>query len=166
VVLEFELRTLSLLNWYSTTQAIPPVLFCFSYFSGRVSSFCLDWPRTLILPSMPMELLVYWLRWVLTNFLPSWLWTVLFPIFTSSVAGISGTIHLTWLCACKAGTLQLEQHFQPILLWLFWRWGSLELFAPTSLELGSWPRLLLRWRWEPVFWKVPEHFILSEVLVS
>jgi hypothetical protein len=23
---------------------------------------------------------------------------------------------------CKAGTLQLEPHLQPILLWLFWRW--------------------------------------------
>jgi hypothetical protein len=30
------------------------------------------------------------------------------------------------LCTCKAGALPLEPHLQSILLWLFWRWGSLD----------------------------------------
>jgi hypothetical protein len=38
------------------------------------------------------------------------------------------------LCTCKAVTLLLEPHLQSILLWLFWRWGSLKLFASASLE--------------------------------
>jgi hypothetical protein len=46
------------------------------------------------------------------------------------------------LYGCKAGTLLLEPHLQPILLWLFWRWGSHELFARAGLKLepsGSQP---------------------------
>jgi hypothetical protein len=27
------------------------------------------------------------------------------------------------LCTCKAGTVLLEPHLQPISFWLFWRWG-------------------------------------------
>jgi hypothetical protein len=38
------------------------------------------------------------------------------------------------LCICKAATLLLEPHLQHMLLWLFWRWGSLELFALAGLE--------------------------------
>jgi hypothetical protein len=38
------------------------------------------------------------------------------------------------LCAYKAGALSLETHLQSILLWLFWRWGSRELFAQADLE--------------------------------
>jgi hypothetical protein len=38
---------------------------------------------------------------------------------------------------CKAGALPLEPHLQPILLWLFWRWGSYELFTQTCFP-ASW----------------------------
>jgi hypothetical protein len=45
---------------------------------------------------------------------------------------------LNWgLCACKAGTLLLEPQLQSILLWLFWRWGSRELFALGGLKPWS-----------------------------
>jgi hypothetical protein len=37
--------------------------------------------------------------------------------------------------ACKAGALPYEPHLQSVLLWLFWRWGSLELFAWNGLNL-------------------------------
>jgi hypothetical protein len=47
------------------------------------------------------------------------------------------------LCACKAGVLPVAT-LQSILLWLFWRWGSRELFAwagsnvdPPNLSLPS-----------------------------
>jgi hypothetical protein len=39
------------------------------------------------------------------------------------------------LCACKASVLLLELHLQTILFCLFWRWGSLELFAQAGLKL-------------------------------
>jgi hypothetical protein len=39
-VLEFELLPSGLSGRHSTTQAKPPALFCFSYFSHRVLSFC------------------------------------------------------------------------------------------------------------------------------
>jgi hypothetical protein len=38
---------------------------------------------------------------------------------------------------CKAGILPLEPHLQSILLWLFWRWGSHELFACIGFELKA-----------------------------
>jgi hypothetical protein len=41
------------------------------------------------------------------------------------------------LQAFEAGTLLLEPHFQSILLWLFWRWGSHELGAQAVLKLQS-----------------------------
>jgi hypothetical protein len=41
------------------------------------------------------------------------------------------------LCTYKAGTLLLEAYLQSILLWLFWRWGSGELFAQVSLKSWS-----------------------------
>jgi hypothetical protein len=45
------------------------------------------------------------------------------------------------LCICKAGALQLEPHFQSILVWLFWRRGvakfEASLFAWAGLELES-----------------------------
>jgi hypothetical protein len=37
--------------------------------------------------------------------------------------------------AKKALTLPLEPHFQPIELWLFWKWGSLELYALAGPNL-------------------------------
>jgi hypothetical protein len=46
--------------------------------------------------------------------------------------GEAGILNLG-LCACKAVTLTLEPHLQSILLWLFWRMESLELFAHTGL---------------------------------
>jgi hypothetical protein len=62
------------------TWAMPPVLFCFSYFSGSVSSIFLQLASDLDPPtySLPCSLdqkhasphPVYWLRWGLTNFLP------------------------------------------------------------------------------------------------
>jgi hypothetical protein len=36
------------------------------------------------------------------------------------------------LWACKAGALPHGPHLQSIFLWLFWRWGSQELFARAS----------------------------------
>jgi hypothetical protein len=41
------------------------------------------------------------------------------------------------LCACKAVALPLEPYLQFILLWLFWRWESHELFARAGLEPRS-----------------------------
>jgi hypothetical protein len=38
------------------------------------------------------------------------------------------------LHTCKAGTLLLAPHLQFIVLWLFWRWGSCELFAQACLK--------------------------------
>jgi hypothetical protein len=46
VVLEFELKAWHLLGRCSTTWAMPPVLFCFSYFAERFSHFCLGHPHT------------------------------------------------------------------------------------------------------------------------
>jgi hypothetical protein len=37
----------------------------------------------------------------------------------------------------QSGALLLEPYLQYILLWLFWRWGSHELFATDGLELHS-----------------------------
>jgi hypothetical protein len=43
---------------------------------------------------------------------------------------------LNWgLHTCKAGALPLQPCLQSILLWLFWRWRSLELFAWADLKL-------------------------------
>jgi hypothetical protein len=44
-VLEFELRALCLLGRHSNTWVMTPALFHFSYFSGRVSHFCLGQPQ-------------------------------------------------------------------------------------------------------------------------
>jgi hypothetical protein len=41
------------------------------------------------------------------------------------------------LCTCKEDTFLLEPHLQSVLVWLFWRWGSLELFAWAGLEPPS-----------------------------
>jgi hypothetical protein len=41
------------------------------------------------------------------------------------------------LHTCKAGSLLFEAHLHPILLWLFWRWGSQELFAQAGLKLTT-----------------------------
>jgi hypothetical protein len=38
------------------------------------------------------------------------------------------------LCTCKTGALPLEPHLQSILLWLFWSWGSCDLFAQAGLK--------------------------------
>jgi hypothetical protein len=38
------------------------------------------------------------------------------------------------LCTWNAGDLLLEPHLQFILLWLFWRWWSLELFVWANLK--------------------------------
>jgi hypothetical protein len=42
------------------------------------------------------------------------------------------------LCVCNAGTLPLKS----ILFWLFWRWGSRELFALAGLKPQSWSQPL------------------------
>jgi hypothetical protein len=44
-VLGFELRVSHLLGRHGTTWAMPPALFCFSYFLGRVLHFVQDWPQ-------------------------------------------------------------------------------------------------------------------------
>jgi hypothetical protein len=41
------------------------------------------------------------------------------------------------LCTCKAGTLPLEPRLHSILLWLFWTWGSHELFSQAGLQSQS-----------------------------
>jgi hypothetical protein len=46
--------------------------------------------------------------------------------------GLNSGFHI-----CKAGTLPLEPHLHSILLWLFWRWESHELFAQSGLKLRS-----------------------------
>jgi hypothetical protein len=38
------------------------------------------------------------------------------------------------LCDCKAGALPLELHVQSVLLWLFWKWRSPELFDLLALN--------------------------------
>jgi hypothetical protein len=53
----FELRVSQLLVRYSTSWAMPLVLFYFSYFSGRVLSFWPGQPQTI----PPYS--AYWLRW-------------------------------------------------------------------------------------------------------
>jgi hypothetical protein len=67
-VLGSELRTLCLLGRHGTNWAILSH-FCFSYFSDRVSSYCLgltsDHNHSCVLPCP-----AYWLRWDVTNFLP------------------------------------------------------------------------------------------------
>jgi hypothetical protein len=42
---------------------------------------------------------------------------------------------------CQAGTLLLEPYLQSILLWLFWRWRSHELFEPWLASTCSPPDL-------------------------
>jgi hypothetical protein len=39
------------------------------------------------------------------------------------------------LCACKADTVTFQPKLQSILLWLFWKWGSHELFAEAGIKL-------------------------------
>jgi hypothetical protein len=51
-----------------------------------------------------------------------------------SINIFDGTELNSGLCTCKAGALLLEPHLQSIFLWLFWRWGSHELFAQAGLE--------------------------------
>jgi hypothetical protein len=46
-------------------------------------------------------------------------------------------ICLVGLSTYKAGTLPLEPHLMSILLWLFWKWGSHELFVWAGLESQS-----------------------------
>jgi hypothetical protein len=46
--------------------------------------------------------------------------------------GLNSGLH-----ACKKGTLSLETHLQPILLWLLWRWGP-EKYLP-GLALNHQP---------------------------
>jgi hypothetical protein len=48
------------------------------------------------------------------------------------------------LCACKAGAHPLEPHLHFILLWLFWRRGSHELFARPFNWLDEFPSILGR----------------------
>jgi hypothetical protein len=45
------------------------------------------------------------------------------------VMGLNSGLH-----TCKAATLTLEPHLQSILLWLFLRWGSHELFVLAGLK--------------------------------
>jgi hypothetical protein len=80
MVLGFELRTSHLLIRCSINWSSSQPFFCFSYFSGRVSCFCLrlvsDFdPPTYGLPCgwdhrHMLPYLAYWLRKSLTNFLP------------------------------------------------------------------------------------------------
>jgi hypothetical protein len=82
VKLEFKLRALSLLGKSSATWTTPPFLFSISYFSGRLSRYCLglalncdpstyglshSWDFSHVLPYL--DLLVA-MRGSLTNFLP------------------------------------------------------------------------------------------------
>jgi hypothetical protein len=45
------------------------------------------------------------------------------------VMGLNSALH-----TCKAGTLPLEPRLQSILVWLFWRWESHELFTQAVLK--------------------------------
>jgi hypothetical protein len=51
--------------------------------------------------------------------------------------GWGGEFKTSSLHACKAGTLLLEPNLLSILLWLFWKWGSHELFTRAGLEPWS-----------------------------
>jgi hypothetical protein len=98
------------LNSGSSPWATPPALFLWRVFWGRISQ----------------------------NYLPGLALNRNPPDFSASwIASITGVSHqhparlwfeLGALCL-QAGALPLEPHLQCILLWLFWRWGSLKLFA-------------------------------------
>jgi hypothetical protein len=97
--LGFVLRASSLLGRHSTTWAMPPALFGFSYFSGKTSSFCLG-PGLGHLSSYLRPLLVARIRgkhhqawlidWdgILLIFCLGWPRTLIFLISASWVARI------------------------------------------------------------------------------
>jgi hypothetical protein len=49
------------------------------------------------------------------------------------------------LYTCKAGTLLLEPHFQPISFWLFWRWGFMHCLPRLASPQSFWSQLPSSW---------------------
>jgi hypothetical protein len=80
--------------------------FCFSYFWDRISHFCFSWSFCLCLLhscdykyTLPLSALLVELvgGGVSLTFCPGWSWTVVLPISTSQVTGVTGMSHNTWL---------------------------------------------------------------------
>jgi hypothetical protein len=108
-------RALCLLGRCSTTGVIPPALFCFSYFSGRLLCFYLGWP-----------------------------WTVILLPVASHVAGMTGTCHHTRLVGWDEVSflLKVVSNFYPPNL-SSWEVGLQVWATMPSLVFGLWKRVLL-----------------------
>jgi hypothetical protein len=104
--LEFDLRSLSLLGRNSTTWAMSSALFCFSYFSDRVSHFCPELALDYSPPTCASNIAGITdtqkhapnIGWdvVSLGFCLGWPQTANLPVSISWVADVTGVYHHAW----------------------------------------------------------------------